>query len=412
VRRVLGVAVALILAGTGGARADSIFSAHGLGEVVTPADVRGRGMGGASVAVPDRWNLSRINPALMAPIQGFVLHGELIRESRRIEDQDGEVRRPRSANFPLFRLAVPVPRVGAFGLGLAQYTDVSYELRRDGDVDGEPLTQILRGKNGLQLLELAWARAAHSQVDVGVALGFVLGSYIDIWENQFENPEFQDSIDSLIVNHSRGPVLSLGVVGAPDPRMRVGGALTFGRNIDLRPEIRSRSGSRRLPVSELHLPVSLALGASGDLDDHWRLAADVVHTRWAATDLNLGSDPLLNRSEVSTSNVTRLAVGTEYQGDRSGESRRLRDRIALRAGYGWEPWHFRDSFGEKIVDHFLTAGLGIPLPDDAGVVQFAFELGFRGDVDKNGARERVVRLGMGLAARERVVAGRVPDRGR
>jgi hypothetical protein len=406
------VAAAWMMAGPpGGAHADSIFSAHGLGEVVTAADVRGRGMGGVSVAVPDSWNLSRINPALLAATPGFVLHGEVIRESRRIEDQNGEVRKPRSANFPLFRLAVPVPRIGAFGLGFAQYTDVSYELRQDDGGKGEPVTQILRGRNGLHLLDIAWARAVHPKLDVGLALGVVLGSYIDVWENRFDDPDLSDSIDSLIVNHSRGPLLTLGATGTPAPRWRVGGAFTLGRDIDLRPEIRTTGQpSRRLPESELHLPASLAVGASHELDDHWRLAGDLVHTRWAATDLSLGSDPTLNRSEVPTENVTRVAVGVEYQGDRSGESSRLRDRIPLRAGYAWEPWHFRDPFGERIVDHFVTGGLGIPLPEGAGVVQLALELGFRGDLDRNRARERVVRLGLGLAAREQVVVGRVPER--
>jgi hypothetical protein len=401
-----------MLAAAGGAHADSIFSAQGLGELVPPADVRGRGMGGVSVAVPDGWNLSRINPALMAPFEGFLLHGEFIRESRQVEDRDGEVREPRSVNFPLFRLAVPVSRVGTFGLGLSQYTDVSYAFRVDGEVDGEPFTQILRGKNGLELLELSWARAVHPRLDIGANVGFVLGSYIDIWENQFANPQFSDSIDSLIVNHSRGPVLTLGATGAPDPDLplRVGGAFTFGRDLELRPEIRSGGDSRRLPESELHLPVSFALGASGDVGPHWRLGADIVHTRWAATDLNLGMNPLLNRSDVTTENVTRLSVGAEYQGDRSGESRRMRDRIPLRAGYRWEPWHFRDSFGEKIVDHFLTAGFGFPFTQDAAVVQFAFEFGFRGDKDKNGVRERVTRLGLSLGARERLVTGREPER--
>jgi hypothetical protein len=397
--------------GCGIAAADSVFSAHGLGEVVTGADVRGRGMGGASVAVPDPWNLSPLNPAVVARIPGFILHGEVVRESRRVEVQGGEVRKPRSTALPLLRLAVPVPKVGALALGLAQYTDVSYVFENSGAVDGEPVTQILRGKNGLNLLDVGWARQVHPQIDVGADVGFVLGSYVDVWENRFDNPEFTDSIDSLIVNHSRGPILRLGMLASPRTATRLGAAFTFGRDIELRPEVRtSQEPSRRLAETDLHLPAALALGGSHDLDSHWRLAADLVHTRWASTELGVGVDSLLTRPPLPTLNVTRLAVGVEYRGDRTGESKRLRDRVALRAGYGWEPWHFRDPFGEKITDHVLSGGLAVPMPEDAGVLQVAVELVMRGDEERNGVHERVVRMGVGLAVRERVLVGRVPGR--
>ncbi len=406
----LSVAVAL-LAGAGGARADSVFSARGLGEVVTPADVRARGMGGVAVAVPDPWNLSRANPALLVPLPGLVVYGELRRELLHVEDANGEVRSPRSTNFPLFRLAVPVPRVGVVGLGVAQYTDVSYEFRRVTSAGGDRITEILRGQNGLDLLGLTWARRVHPKVDAGIDLDFLLGSYIDVWEHRFDDPLHADSVDSLIVNHSRGPILRLGVTGAPHQRLRLGAALTFGRDIDLRPEIRSTGNAPLYPPRRtLHLPVSLALGASGDIDPHWRAAADLVHTHWESTDLTLGTDPAFDRSFAPTVNVTRVAFGVEYQGDRAGESRRLRDRMPLRAGYAWEPWHFRDAAGEKITDHFVTAGFGVPVKEGAGMIQFAFELGFRGDREKNGARERVLRFGVGLAAKERVLVGKVPDR--
>ncbi len=414
VRRVV---VLLWLAGAVGwagmAGADSIFSAHGLGEVVSGADVRGRGMGGASVAVPDTWNLSRANPALLAATPGYVVYGELVRESRRIEDRAGEVRKPRSTALPLFKLGVPVPKVGVVGLELAQFTDVSYEFRRDEVVDGEPVTQILRGKNGLNLLELGWAHHVHPRLDVGFDLGLVLGSYVDVSESQFTNPQINDSVDSLVVNHDRGPILRLGLLAAPDRGTRLGLAFTFGRDLGLRSEIRSSERPPRgLKESKLHLPASIAFGASRDLDSHWRLAGDVVHTRWASTHLQLGNDPVLNRDGLPTENVTRLAIGVEYQGDRTGESKRVRDRLPLRAGYGWEPWHFRDPFGERITQHVLSAGVGVLMPENAGVLQLALEVVLRGDQEKNGAHERVFRLGVGLAARERLLVGRVPDRRR
>lgn len=388
------------------AGADSVFSARGLGELVTPADIRGRGMGGVSVAVDDAWNLSRINPALISETSGFTIHAELIAEGRRVEDRGGETRSPRSTNFPLLRLTLPVPKIGVIGVGVGQYADVSYAFTNTDNVGGTLVTQTLRGKNGLNVLGLTYARRVRPDLAVGIDLDFLLGSYVDIWETSFDDPALLGSTDSLVVNHSRGPILRLGVLGRPHPRIRLGAAFTFGRDIEIRSEIRKTNvGARFLPTSELHLPASVALGMTGDLDAHWRLGADLVHTRWETTHLVLGTDPILNRTYVPTLNVTRIAVGAEYRGDRSEEAEGLRQRIPLRLGYAWEPWHFRDAFGEKITEHLFTAGVGIPLPEDTGIVDISFELGYRGDREANGARERILRLGIGFTGQERVAAG-------
>lgn len=391
------------------AAGDSVFSARGLGELVSPADIRGRGMAGVSVAVDDRWNLSRMSPALITATSGFTIHAALTAEARSVEDRSGQTRSPRSTNFPLLRLTLPVPKIGVIGVGAAQYADVSYAFTNTDNVGGTVATQTLRGKNGLNVVGLTYARRVHPRLDVGIDLEFLLGSYVDIWETSFDDPDLLPSIDSLVVNHSRGPILRLGALGRPHPRIRLGGAFTFGRDLEIRSEIRKTNvGARFLPTTQLHLPASLALGVTGDLDAHWRLGADLVHTRWETTELVLGADPILNRTYVPTVNVTRFAVGAEYRGDRTDEAAGLRQRIPLRVGYAWEPWHFRDAFGEKIIEHLFTAGVGIPLPEDTGIVDISFELGYRGDREANGVRERILRLGIGFTGQERVAVGEGP----
>ena len=57
--RALGWIAALLVLAAAPAAADSIFSALGVGEVVTTSDMRGRGMGNVSVGVFDPWNVGR-----------------------------------------------------------------------------------------------------------------------------------------------------------------------------------------------------------------------------------------------------------------------------------------------------------------------------------------------------------------
>ncbi len=105
---------------------------------------------------------------------------------------------------------------------------------------------------------------------------------------------------------------------------------------------------------------------------------------------------------MPTGDITKIGVGIEYQVDRTGESRRYHHQIPLRVGFAWEPWPILDAHGEKIDDTFFTAGAGLPVGDDVGMIQLAFQYGWRGDKDLNDAEEQVYRFGIGFTAREKV----------
>jgi hypothetical protein len=392
------------------AAADSIFSALGLGEVVTPADIRGRGMGNVTIGVDDPWNLGRGNPAVMAKARAFVFHGELMRESLTIEGDSGDRASPHSTNLPNVRLAVMVPKFAVVGLGLSEYTSVSYAFTETEGAGDDAVIRNFNGKNGLNAVTLTFARQFGSDFSAGMDLDFIVGSYSDIWQTDFVDPDAFDTSDTLTVTHSLGPVLRLGALGSPHPRIDLGAAITFGRELEIRPEIRHGEVDE-LPHSDLSLPFSLAVGASGAISSRWKAAADLVHTRWSDTDLTTGTDPHLNRTYAPTLNVTELGAGVEYVHDPTGQSPRFWERMPFRAGFAWEPWHFLDVHGQKIHDHFVTAGTGFGLPGEIGMIQVAAQYGWRGEIAKNDAEERILRLGVSFTARERVaVENRPRDR--
>jgi len=385
------------------AAADSIFSALGLGEAVTTADMRGRGMGNTSVGTDDPWNLGRGNPATLAKIRAYFLSGELLREQRTVESDTGDRSDPLSTNLPQVRVGLAVPKVGVLALGLADVTQVSYALREFSQENGESVVRTLSGKNGLDALTLSYARQVQPRIAIGIDLDFMLGSFQDIWQTDFADPGAFDTTDSLIVDHSIGPVLRLGVLARAHQRLDLGAALTFGRDLELEPEINSEGGvTEDLPRQDLHLPLTLALGASGDITHRWRGAFDFTYVNGSSTDLTLGTDPILNRRFGPTADITKLDFGVEYQHDRRNESRSYFARVPVRAGFAWEPWMFLDTHGEKLADKFFTAGAGLPVGDQVGMIQVAMQYGWRGEIQKNDAEERIFRLGIGFTARERV----------
>jgi hypothetical protein len=390
------------------AAADSIFSALGVGEAVTTADMRGRGMGNVSVGIYDPWNMGRGNPATLASVRAYFVHGEFLQEGRTVESDTGDRTSPRSTNLPQVRAGLALPKVGVLGLSLSEYTSVSYQLREVTGKGDELVARTLSGKNGLGAVTISFARRVQPQILIGADLDVMIGSFQDIWETDFVDPAAFDTIDSLIVEHSVGPVLRLGILGRPHPRMDLGAALTFGRSLELRPKIKDEAGTTTdLPRYDLDLPVTIALGGSGDLTPSWRGAADLTYTHWSGTDLTLGTDPILNRRFVPTANVTKIGFGIEYKKDRGGESRRYHHHIPVRAGFAWEPWPVLDTHGEKIQDTFFTAGAGFPVGDDVGMIQLALQYGWRGDRTKNDAEEQILRLGIGFTARERVAVEKV-----
>ncbi len=381
--------------------ADSIFSARGLGEWVHPTDVRGRGMGGAALAVPDSFNLAPINPALLSQVSRFTLHGEATPEMRRatLRGPSGSqaTARPSSTNFPLLRAALRVPRLGVVGVGITQWSDVSYELGDRQAVDGLEFTRRLSGKNGWNAVLLTYARAVRPELRVGVDVSVLVGSFIDIWEVDFDDPTAIDAADSLVVNHSRGPLVRLGALYQPHPRLALGATLTPGTAILLRPERRSLGGRVRGMTSSLDLPIGAGAGVSYQLNRHWLMTAELMWWDWSATAL---AGP---RDDVVTQDVTRVAAGAEYLG--GGDS--VWGLVPLRAGFYQEPWHYVDAGGKPIVDRFITCGAGLPFAKQAGRLDVSFEWGVRGSLDDHGARERVARLGIGLTLRESVLVGRV-----
>lgn len=403
--------VLLALLRAPGAAADSIFSAQALGELAPMTDMRGRGMGGVSVAVPDRWNVSRANPATLADVRGFVVHGEMILERLSTADWNGEDYSAHSTAFPWFRLGVEVPTVGTFGLGVAPYTIVDYEFVNFNQSGSVPLTETFTGDDALSVLTFSYARRIRPRLDIGIDLDLPIGSYNDIYATTFGAGEgYVNTRDSLIVNVDRSPVLRLGVAGTVRRGLRLGGAFTFGRDIGIRSEIKGNiQDPRSVTDADLHLPAALLLGAAYDVNPSWRVAADIGHTWWGSTDLDLGDDPHLTRSNIETRDVTRFGVGAEYQRDRALETRNIWARMPWRGGYSYTPWYFRDGYGQEINEHVVSAGAGLPFADTFGMVQLAFELGFRGDREKNGASERFFRLGISLSARERVPVGRVVE---
>ena len=393
------------------ARADSVFSAQALGELAPITDMRGRGMGGVSVAIADRWNVSRANPATIADVKGFVLHGEMLLERLSTSDDNGEDYSAHATSFPWFRLGVELPQAGTFGFGIAPYTIVDYEFANIDQSSGVPVTQTFTGDDALSVLTFSFARRINPRFDVGIDLDLPIGSYTDIFTTGFPAGEgYVSTRDSLIVNVDRSPILRLGAAGTVRRQLRVGGAFTFGRDLGIRSEIRGQiQDPRSVTDADLHLPASLLLGVAYDVDARWRVAADVGHTWWGSTSLDLGDDSLLTRSNIETRDVTRFGIGVEYQGDRSLETRNIWMRMPFRGGYSYTPWYFRDGYGQEINEHIVSAGAGLPFADTFGMVQLALEIGFRGDREKNGASERFFRLGISLSARERVPVGRIRE---
>jgi hypothetical protein len=401
--RALRLALGLLCAQSAPAAADSIFSALGVGEVVTTADMRGRGMGNVSVGIYDPWNVGRGNPATLASVRAYFVHGELFQEARSIDADTGDHASPTSTNLPQIRAGLAVPKVGVVALGLAEYTSVSYELEEVTGAGTGAIRRTLSGKNGLDVLTLTFARRVRPRIMLGADLDFMLGSFQDVWKTDFLDPNAFDTIDSLVVEHSIGPALRLGILGRPYPHVDLGGAITFGRSLELRPKIKHEAGEATdLPRYDLDLPLTIALGVSGDLTSRWRGAMDFTYANWSGTDLTLGTDPILNRQYVPTGDLTKIGVGVEYQMDRAGESRRYHHHIPLRAGFAWEPWPILDVHGEKIHDKFITAGAGFPVGDEVGMIQLAFQYGWRGNREVNDLEEQVYRLGIGFTAREKV----------
>lgn len=385
--RAAAFVVAVCTAFAGPARAGSEFSLGGLGEWVWPSDVRGSGMGRVGIAVPEKRNLSLVNPAAAAFIEQPTLHLSMAREARTADDGESTFR-DRSVDFPLLRGVVLAPRGIRLSVALHQWNHTEFDLVGSGPPDTlfGSVTRI-EGTGGFTALSVGAAARPASWLAVGVEADFPFGSYRETWRREYPDSLFLDSVDRIKGTPGSAPSWTIGAV-AVFGRAAAGGFVRPARDLAVGEELTIVSGHVTSAERTFRLPLEAGAGMSVEMRRGLRAGFDATFSEWSTFTVD-GETPRGFRD------ATRIGAGLEWVRNPSPRARFLQ-RVPLRLGYHRQPWHFRDAEGKGIDERFVSFGLGIPFSQDNGMVDAALEIGRRGDLGGNGLEESIVRVAIAV----------------
>lgn len=334
------------------ARAQSLFSARGLGLPVQPVDARSRALGGVGVGLFGL-NMSMVNPAEIA---GFSRRGvtaalQPTMTDITIGDASDNVSGTR---FPLMHAVLPVGSRVVLGLGYGASYDQFWSIQMQDTVmigsSEVGVTDVVRSDGGLGQARLSAAVTLSPSFAVGAAVGLHTGSLERQVDRTFGDSTVNYTPYTTQIRWDYSGIV--GVVGArwdPDPALRLAASATFGGDIDA-------DGKEGDAVSRsFSTPLRVAFGASGLLGTE--LIA-TVGAEWSEAEAESEGGAAL---PLATADQTwRVGGGVEWTG--RPEATRS---FPIRIGGSWAnlPYHLADE--EEATEWTVGGGIGLRLADAA-----------------------------------------------
>jgi len=373
------------------ASGDSIFSVNGLGEISYPVGGQARGMGGVNVAFLDGRRVSFVNPAVIGAVDTTTVSALFLFEQRRIKDASSKSN-INSWGPRFIRLIVPLSHGVVIGGGIAPFSGVNFHLSKHAEAFGEPYTLHVSAEGGTHVGSLTLAKNIGGRLFLGAGLNLIFGSMTEEWRRDFVNEGYVSSDDRITTSYY-GQVYVGGMALRLHRRWSLGAVLSRSANINATIERSAASGAVREEEKRIDFPDAYGFGMTYRLTSRLVVGGDIFARQWETFAVDGAELPQYR-------NTVRLSLGCEM-GPSADKMAPFYQRRPWRIGMYHEPWHYRDSSGNRPSETFLTLGTSLFFKNRRGVIDIAIEIGRRGDVTENGAQEWVFRQSFTVVGWER-----------
>ena len=188
----------VILISCGFAQAGSAYSRFGYGLLYLRDGVKAIAMGGTGIAISDSVTIFYLNPAALASVRNTHIQGAALYD-RASTTLDGNSALFHQVNVSGLGILIPLKRGYAMAFGLQPYSQVNYEMRESGIVDGKEMEQSLAGDGGLDVFYFALASTI-GPVQFGVMTDFYFGLLRETWRVNFSSGDLDYTQDELATN--------------------------------------------------------------------------------------------------------------------------------------------------------------------------------------------------------------------
>ena len=391
-RALLLLVCALGVTLAGGARANSVYSAGGLGEPMLEEQARLRALGGAGVAEHGPRGFSLANPASLAEVQHLLLEGTIVATTRWVEATSYPEETLHETLLPSVHGAIALPGRIVFGGGYIAARNAAFHAYRS-DSSGAASVSEIDGTGGMNYVRATLSRQFTREIRLGLDYDFIVGNYREEWTRSFPDSGIQDARDTLEISWETKGRLRVGVQFVRGG-LALGAVYEVERDLPLQATRRAYGVVVSDPSRTLTIPAGYVVGFSAPVSRLVRAVGQYRHAAWQRSSVQ--SDLVDFRAEQRFSfGVERTPVLEE------GAS--FWSRIPLRLGGYYLLWPdllpvaggADISAGTGHVDEWaVTLGSGIASQDRGGSIDFSLEVGRRGDREVLGASEKFLRFGV------------------
>ena len=365
---------------------ESVFNLPGFGLPANGESIRSRALGGAGpVLAGEVFTLD--SPAPLARFERAGLYLSLLGQQARIEDESdsGDFE---DVIFPMAQVVIPAGDL-SLAVGYYQFVDFDAALETSVVFEAETLPATLDSEGGVSVLAPALAYAFDDRTAAGVSFDVYLGSREEIRAVEtMDALERPVSTADTLVRGFRGVGLTLGAEHDL-------GDLRVSASYRIRPaitsEITDASGEGIVGrETDLDLPDEFLIAASAQLSERVEVAGVVRASGWSGFENDgTGAGEFTDALEVG---------GGMELAPRSRTVLLFGPEAPLRAGFRWRRLPIEVE-GEAVAEWTGSLGYGRSFGDRSHV-EVVLEYGERGSVDDHGLSERILRLGIGVAAFE------------
>jgi len=379
------------------AEGGSNYTIFGIGDLRLAGDPRSNAMGYTGIGISDGLSVNVNAPASWARITETKLDASLLHES--FHTTDGTKSLTLSlTNFSGASLAVPISqRFGIVIVGsMKPYSNKDYDVFTSGSQGGMDYLLNHEGSGGLGRGQIGVSLSPFPFIAAGASFNYIFGSL----ENSrtllpttlgYEGGKTTGRTSTNAITSTAGVLLngagtpfsllepfSVGVVVTTKGYLKADGEFLF--------EYPSEADTIDIIVSDIPLPFSYGIGASVRIGPRWTIAADMFTQAWGTATLT-----------VPTRDAVLYGAGIE-RSPSGAPGASLLDRIAYRVGsYYYQTYYVVN--GQGIDEWAVTTGLSVPFSGE-NRLNFAFEYGERGKIEKSLIKERIFRLTVGISLSE------------
>jgi hypothetical protein len=354
--RSCGIALAVLLAVSAPASAQSLLASRGLGLPLFPTDSRSLALGGVGVGLTGA-ELSLVDPAapagLAVPSVAFAFQSTWADA-----DEDGVGSDFSGTRFPFLSLGYPTG-FGTVTVSIGSVLDQRWIASSSStiDLDGEGgqgvITDRFESDGGVSSARLGLARTLPGGVSVGVQIGRNIGDVSRIFSRSFDSLDVGASVPTFNAGGRwsyRGWTTAFGAAGTIADVLHVGASYTWSSELDALPD-EDTDGSE----GSFALPSELRLGATAILSPQLRVSGGIQTASWsdASDDLPVGA----------ARDVVSWGGGIEWAG-----ASVLGKPSALRLGYRSAELPFLLDDASDPLETAFTGGLGMDLLSSGDVV--------------------------------------------